>query len=289
MLKASRGGGGRGILLAENDEAVVQAFGTISAQAEVLFGHPETYIEKYLAGARHIEIQVFGDGEGHIVHLGARECSIQRRHQKLLEEAPPAGIAAEEIEVLAATCCDALSQIAYRNAGTLEFLYADGAFYFIEMNTRIQVEHPVTECVTGIDLVKLQIAVADSGRLDLNQGAIQTRGHAIECRINAEDEHFIPCPGIVDRLQLPDGPGIRVDTHLYAGYQVPHQYDPLLAKVIAHGADRREATARMRRALGELDIQFLTTNTALHESILADDRFVTGSFGAGFIDDLGSP
>jgi acetyl-CoA carboxylase, biotin carboxylase subunit len=289
MLKASHGGGGRGILLARGEETLVQAFRTISAQAELLFGCADIYLEKYLANARHIEIQVFGDGEGQTVHLGARECSIQRRHQKLLEEAPPFDIATGEVEALAASCCDALSQLEYRNAGTLEFLYADGAFYFLEMNTRIQVEHPVTECVTGIDLVKLQLAVADGVGLGLAQNDIRIQGHAIECRINAEDEYFVPSPGTVDSLQLPDGPGIRVDTHLYAGYSVPHQYDPLVAKVISHGVDRSEATVRMRRALEELDIRFLATNKALHQSILADKKFVSGSYGAGFIDDPVSP
>lgn len=287
MLKAAAGGGGRGILLAGDEETLVQDYATVSAQAEVLFGNPGVYIEKYVADARHIEIQVIGDGNGRVLHLGARECSIQRRHQKLLEEAPPPGIPDNIIESLGRDCCRALETVNYRNAGTLEFLYSSGDFFFIEMNTRIQVEHPVTELVTGVDLVKLQLETARDQGFTLTQSSVSIDGHAMECRINAEDENFLPAPGKVQMLHLPDGPGIRVDTHLYQGYEVPHQYDSLLAKLVTHGSDRDEARLRMHRALQELQIRHLPTTAPVHQAIIESENFVRGSYDTGFIEKAG--
>lgn len=286
MLKASHGGGGRGIMVVHSAAALSDAWAVVSAQAEVLFGKTGVYVEKYLTDARHIEVQIFGDGHGRVLHFGARECSIQRRHQKLIEESPPPGISAAAIDTLATRCCEALAAIAYRNAGTLEFLYSNGNFYFIEMNTRIQVEHPVTESVTGVDLVKLQLALAATGKLELVQSDIAITGHAIECRINAEDESFVPAPGQVARLNLPGGPGVRVDTHLYQGYDVPHQYDSLLAKLITSGRDREEAVHRMTRALKEFELMPLTNNIGLHQQILGQAKFVDGEVTTNFIEEM---
>ena len=217
MIKASHGGGGRDIAIANNDSELRQAHENVVAQAKTLFGNGAVYVEKYLEHARHIEIQVFGDGAGRVIHFGARECSIQRFHQKLLEEAPPVGLSSEQLEDLATRCCLALARLNYRNAGTLEFLYRQGEFFFIEMNTRIQVEHPITECISGIDLVKLQLHVASQGSLNIRQEDIKFSGHAIECRINAEDEQFVPCPGRVTGYRVPGGPGIRIESHLFEG------------------------------------------------------------------------
>ena len=287
MLKASHGGGGRGIAIVHDEAGLRDAYGTISARADMLFRNDALYLEKFLKSPRHIELQVFGDGKGKVIFLGARDCSIQRHHQKLLEEAPPVGISEKYIRDLAGKVCKTLAAMAYRNAGTCEFLYRDGAGHFIEMNTRIQVEHPVTEAITGLDLVKLQLNCAARGSLDIEEADIQQRGHAIECRINAEDAHFKPSPGVVGRLTLADGMGIRTDTHLYAGYRVPHDYDTLLAKVIAWGIDREEAIMRMKRALNEMEISGPNTNIELHKRILANDKFVAGEYTTGFIDEAG--
>jgi acetyl-CoA carboxylase biotin carboxylase subunit len=283
MLKASHGGGGRGIAIARNAQELSSVFDSIKNQAQALFGNGAVYIERYLTDARHIEIQVFGDGAGKVIHFGARECSIQRYHQKLVEEAPPPGIPAQEVQHLAEACCHALAKSSYRSAGTLEFLYQDGAFYFIEMNTRIQVEHPITECITGVDLVKLQLSLASESPIPFEQKDIKQFGHAIECRINAEDEHFKPSPGLIAEFDCPGGPGIRMDTHIYSGYRVPHHYDSLLGKLIAVGSDRAEAISRMKRGLSELVIKPLQTNIDLHKKILRDERFVSGSYTTNFI------
>lgn len=284
MLKAAHGGGGMGIQLAGSEPELVTAFQTLSQQADVLFGSAEMYLEKYLVEARHIEIQVFGDGAGGVTCFGARECSIQRRHQKLLEETPPPGIPPAIIEELAQTCCQALGEMRYASAGTLEFLYADEAFFFIEMNTRIQVEHPVTEAVFGVDLVKMQLQLAAGQPVLMAQADIQGKGHALECRINAEDESFNPSPGRITRLRFPGGPGIRVDSQLYEGYSVPHHYDSLVAKIIAWGSDRQDAIARMSGALAELDIRGISTNVPLHQKILVNQAFRAGRYHTGLLD-----
>lgn len=283
MLKAGHGGGGRGMSVLNSESALRDAFARLQAEAVSLFHNDALYLERFLAHPRHIEVQVLGDGQGNVVHFNARDCSIQRRHQKLLEEAPPPGIPEDTIDALARRCCEALGAIRYRSLGTLEFLFERDEFYFIEMNTRIQVEHPVTEAVCGLDLVKLQLQLADSGQLPIRQQQISLRGHALECRINAEDEAFRPAPGRVTGLRLPGGPGIRFDSHLYEGYQVPHHYDSLVGKLIAHGSDRQDAIARMRAALAELATGALSTNQALHQAIMDDQRFQSGRYNTGFL------
>ena len=286
MIKASHGGGGRGIQIVDDEASLRSAFKDLKNEVEQLFGNGGVYIEKWLDAPRHIEVQVFGDGNGRVLHFGARECSIQRRHQKLLEETPPPGIPVDKIAGLASSCCAALADLKYSNAGTLEFLFQDGAFYFIEMNTRIQVEHPITESVTGIDLVKLQLSLASTGRLPLVQSDICFSGHAMECRINAEDRSFQPAPGPVNQYRTPGGPGIRLDSHLYSGYVVPHQYDSLLAKIISTGADRSECIARMERALVEFVIGPLSTNIDLQRLILRDARFRAGELDTHFLEGM---
>ena len=285
MVKASHGGGGRGIQIFDDEASLRSAFEGLRNEAEQLFGNGGVYIEKWLDAPRHIEIQVFGDGNGRVIHFGARECSIQRRHQKLLEETPPPGIQVDRITGLAMSCCEALADLKYSNAGTLEFLFQDGEFYFIEMNTRIQVEHPVTEMITGIDLVKQQI-LASSGHLPLVQSDICFSGHAMECRINAEGRNFQPAPGPVNQYRTPGGPGIRLDSHLYPGYVVPHQYDSLLAKLISTGSDRAECIARMERALAEFVIGPLSTNIDLQRLILRDARFRSGELDTHFLEGM---
>ena len=285
MVKASHGGGGQGIAVAADARQLQALFPELASTAEGLFTSSALYLEKYLTDARHIELQVFGDGLGQVRYLGARDCSIQRRHQKLIEEAPPAGIETQALLALSETCCLALSQLNYRNAGTLEFLYQDGAFYFIEMNTRIQVEHPVTEVITNIDLVKLQLEVVMSPSALPDQDNISSTGHAIECRINAEDRAFRPAPGRIEHLAMPGGPGIRIDSHIYQGYQIGHEYDSLLAKIIAFGTSRAEALARMNRAIRELQISPGPTNRELHLSILEHPAFISGDCTTRFIED----
>ena len=286
MIKASHGGGGRGIQIVHNEVSLRSAFEGLKNEVEQLFGNGGVYIEKWLDAPRHIEVQVFGDGNGRVLHFGARECTIQRRHQKLLEETPPPGIPVDKIAELALSCCAVLADLKYSNAGTLEFLFQDGAFYFIEMNTRIQVEHPITESVTGIDLVKLQLSLASTGRLPLVQSDICFSGHAMECRINAEDRSFQPAPGPVNQYRTPGGPGIRLDSHLYSGYVVPHQYDSLLAKIISTGTDRSECIARMERALVEFVIGPLSTNIDLQRLILRDARFRAGELDTHFLEGM---
>ena len=284
MLKAAHGGGGMGIQLAKDEASLTEVFYSVTRQAETLSGNSDIYIEKYLVDARHIEIQVFGDAKGKVIYFGARECSIQRRHQKLMEETPPPGISADVIDDLAGKCCQALGEMHYASAGTLEFLYAGGQFFFIEMNTRIQVEHPITESVFGIDLVKLQLQLAAGQQVPMVQTQIKSNGHAIECRINAEDENFKPSPGSITRLRLPGGPGVRIDSHLYEGYCVPHQYGSLVAKLITTGADRPEAIARMVVALDELDIQGISTNVDLLRKILVGGAFIAGRYTTRLLD-----
>ncbi|MCG8432714.1 MAG: ATP-grasp domain-containing protein, partial [Gammaproteobacteria bacterium] len=286
MLKAAHGGGGRGILIANSRAELNRGFNEITAASEVLFGKGDVYVERFLSAARHIEFQMVGDGVGKVIHFGARECSIQRHHQKLIEETPPPGIADRDIEEMASRCAAALAKEKYASLGTVEFLFQDGDFFFIEMNTRIQVEHPVTEEVAGADLLKLQLNLADKGQLDISQEDVELKGHALEVRINAEDENFSPSPGAVRHYLPPGGPGIRVDSHLYAGYEIPHQYDSLVAKVISRGRSREDAIRIMQRAVSEMRLEGVATNLPLHEKILADERFLSGEYDTSFLDRL---
>ena len=280
IIKAAAGGGGRGMRIVHSDAALFNAVSITRAEAHSAFGSDVLYMEKFLDHPRHIEFQVLADGRGGAVHLGERDCSMQRRHQKIVEEAPAPGISEQERQRVGARCVEACLQIGYRGAGTFEFLYQDGKFYFIEMNTRVQVEHPVTEMVTGIDIVKAQLNVAAGERLSLAQEDVRWFGHAIECRINAEDpKSFVPSPGTVTLWHPPGGPGIRVDSHLYSGYSVPPYYDSLIAKVIAHAENRRSAIARMTTALQEIVIDGISTNVPLHQEI-----FQHGAFKAGGTD-----
>ncbi|NOZ78216.1 MAG: acetyl-CoA carboxylase biotin carboxylase subunit [Acidobacteria bacterium] len=287
ILKASAGGGGRGMRLAYDERELRHAFDTARTEAEKAFGDPAVYLEKYLERPRHIEFQILADEHGRVVHLGERECSIQRRHQKLLEESPSAILTPEQRLLMGRAAVAAARAARYVSAGTVEFLLdVDGSYYFMEMNTRIQVEHPVTEMVTGVDLVREQLLIASGERMSLPaRRAVRVRGHAIEFRINAEDpDTFAPSPGRVTRLILPGGPGVRVDTHLYAGYTIPPYYDSLIAKVIAYGHTRAEAIARGRRALGMLRIEGVKTSARLHLRILDDRDFINGDFDTHFMD-----
>lgn len=284
VLKATWGGGGRGIRIVEDEASLGDAFEQVTHEAGAIWGQPEIYLEKFLDDARHIEIQIMGDGRGKAIHMGSRECSIQRRRQKLIEESPAADVDEEALNDLARNCVKLAEAIKYRSAGTLEFLYQDGEFWFMEMNTRIQVEHPVTEMTTGQDLVQMQLDVAMDGNLPVQHDVVVS-GHAIECRINAEDIDYRPSPGQVKRYRSPGGPGIRVDTHLYEGYHVPHEYDSMIAKIISHGRDREEAIRRMLRGLDEFEIAGVETNRELHKRILNDDRFRRVRFNTRSLDD----
>ena len=280
VIKAAAGGGGRGMRVVHSDAALFNAVSITRAEALSAFANDQVYMEKFLDHPRHIEFQVLADSHGNVIHLGERDCSMQRRHQKVVEEAPAPGISDEERARMGKVVVDACKEIGYRGAGTFEFLYQDGKFFFIEMNTRVQVEHPVTELVTGIDIVKAQLAIAAGERLDIAQGDVRWRGHAIECRINAEDpKTFVPSPGAVSLWHPPGGPGIRVDSHMYSGYAVPPYYDSLIAKVIAHGEHRRAAIARMTTALQEIVVDGISTNVPLHQEI-----FQHGAFKAGGTD-----
>ncbi len=286
IVKASAGGGGRGMRVVHTREDLRRALQTAQAEAEAAFGNGEVYLEKYVEEPRHIEIQVVADKHNDVIHLGARDCSIQRRHQKLLEESPPPGIRDRFVRALGKAAVRAAHAINYTGAGTVEFLVdRDGHFYFMEMNTRIQVEHPVTEMVTGIDIVRLQIRVASGEKLGINQGEVEVRGHAIECRVNAEDPRndFRPAPGTLAAFVPPGGPGVRVDSHAYAGYAVPPHYDSLLAKVITWGADRAEAIARMRRALTEFEITGVPTTIPFHLVVLDNAFFRRGEVYTNFV------
>jgi acetyl-CoA carboxylase biotin carboxylase subunit len=277
IIKASGGGGGRGMRVVHTEAHLGNAVATTRAEARAAFGNDQVYMEKYLENPRHVEIQVLADGQGHAIHLGERDCSMQRRHQKVVEEAPAPGITAEQRDAIGKVCVDACLRIGYRGAGTFEFLYEDGRFYFIEMNTRIQVEHPVTELVTGIDLVREQLLIAGGEPMSLRQSDIVLRGHAIECRVNAEDpDSFMPSPGTVKRFESPGGPGVRVDTHMYDGYRIPPNYDSMVGKLIVHGRDRATAIARMRIALAEMVVEGIKTNIPLQQRIMNDGGFQLG-------------
>mgnify|MGYP001206062745 CR=1 FL=1 len=280
MLKASAGGGGRGMRIVETNADLAGALARAREEARTFFGSDGIYLERFYPAPRHVEVQVLGDGAGAGIHYLTRDCSVQRRHQKLIEEAPAPAIEGDKLTGLGEQCAEAVARLGYRGAGTFEFLYADDTFYFMEMNTRLQVEHPVTEMVTGVDLVAAQLRIAGG---DTVLPAGEERGHAIECRINAEDDAFRPSPGRVTELILPGGAGIRVDTHLYPGYVVPHHYDSLVAKVIAHGGDRAEALARMLRALRELRIGGIETNRKRHIEMLSDPAFQAGGVDTGFL------
>jgi acetyl-CoA carboxylase biotin carboxylase subunit len=288
MLKAVAGGGGKGMRPARNEEDLRQAFVTASAEAEAAFKNGALYLEKLVERPRHVEIQLLGDEHGSILHLGERDCSVQRRHQKLIEEAPSPAVDEDLRARMGEAAVRLATEVAYTSAGTIEFLLdLDGRFYFMEMNTRIQVEHPVTEMVTGVDLVKEQIRIANHQPLRLRQGDIQIRGHAIECRINAEDpaRNFAPCPGRIAEFHPPGGPGVRLDTHIYTDYLVGPQYDSLLAKCICHGTDRPEAISRMLRALREVVIEGLPTSIPFHLQVLQDPVFREGRATTHYLDD----
>ncbi|MEM8657919.1 MAG: acetyl-CoA carboxylase biotin carboxylase subunit [Pseudomonadota bacterium] len=279
IVKATAGGGGRGMKLAKSAEEIDTAFSAARSEAKSAFGNDEVYIEKYLQKPRHIEIQVFGDGKGRAVHLGERDCSLQRRHQKVLEEAPSPALDAETRARIGKTCADAIAEMGYSGAGTIEFLFEDGEFYFIEMNTRLQVEHPVTEAVYGVDLVAEQIMVAAGNGMTLHQDQLIPNGHAIECRINAEKvPEFRPSPGKVTAYHAPGGLGVRMDSALYQGYRVPPYYDSLIGKLIVHAPDRPAALARLRRALDELIVDGVETTTPLFYALLDEPDILTGSY-----------
>ncbi|GBF31426.1 biotin carboxylase [bacterium MnTg04] len=277
IIKASGGGGGRGMRVVHAEGALVNAITLTKAEAKATFDNDVVYLEKYLQKPRHIEFQVLADHHGNVIHLGERDCSMQRRHQKVIEEAPAPGITEQQRTEMGRVCVDACKAMGYRSAGTFEFLYENGEFYFIEMNTRIQVEHPVTEMITGVDIVRAQLDIAAGEKLKFSQQDIRISGHAIECRINAEDpKNFTPSPGPVRLWHAPGGPGIRVDSHLYSGYEVPPFYDSMIGKIIAHGADRSTAIARMRNALNEIVIEGIRTNIALHQEITNHGAFQAG-------------
>ena len=285
IIKASGGGGGRGMRVVHNAAALLHSINVTRSEALAAFGNDQVYMEKFLEKPRHIEFQVLADHHGNVIHLGERDCSMQRRHQKVIEEAPAPGITNEQREMMGERVVEACRKVGYRSAGTLEFLYQDGEFYFIEMNTRIQVEHPVTELITGIDLVKAQLMIAAGEKLPWTQRDIVLRGAALECRINAEDaKTFMPSPGPVRLWHAPGGPGIRVDSHLYSGYSVPPNYDSLVAKIISYGEDRDTAIARMRNALAEMVVEGIRTNAALHQEILAHAAFQRGGLDIHYLE-----
>lgn len=287
IIKAAGGGGGKGMRVVYDQSELLNAISMTRTEANAAFGNSVLYMEKYLQKPRHIEIQVLGDGLGHAIHLGARDCSIQRRHQKILEEAPASGISDEQIRKIGALCVDACKKLCYRSAGTFEFLYEDGKFYFIEINTRIQVEHTITEAVTGIDLLKQQLLLAGGEALSLTQNDIKIQGHAIECRINAEDPNtFIPSPGKITTYHSPGGPGIRLDSHIYQNYVVPHYYDSMIGKIISYGETRQIAIAKMQNALKEIIVDGIKTNVALHQRILGEPEFRKGAVNIHYLEEL---
>ncbi len=285
VIKAIAGGGGRGMRVVHSEASLLNAVSLTRTEAGTAFGNDTVYLEKYLENPRHIEFQVLADTHGNVVHLGERDCSMQRRHQKVLEEAPAPGIDPEVREAMGARCVAACREIGYRGAGTFEFLYEDGRFYFIEMNTRLQVEHPVTELVTGIDIVKAQLRIAAGEDLPFAQGDVHIRGHAVECRINAEHPTtFRPSPGTITMFHPPGGPGIRLDSHIYSGYEVPPYYDSMIGKLIAHGETREFAIARARTALDEIVIEGIDTNIPLHRELCRDAAFLAGGTGIGYLE-----
>jgi acetyl-CoA carboxylase biotin carboxylase subunit len=285
IIKASGGGGGRGMRVVHTEAALVNAVNMTKQEAQVAFGNPTVYMEKFLEYPRHIEVQVLADQHKHAVYLGDRDCSLQRRHQKVVEEAPAPHIRPRERAKIGEKCADACRKIGYRGAGTFEFLYEGGKFYFIEMNTRVQVEHPVTEMITGVDIVKTQISVAFGDKLPFRQKDIEFRGHAIECRINAEHPFkFTPSPGRITTLHIPGGPGIRVDSHAYQNYFVPPHYDSLIGKLIAHGDTRAQALARMKVALSEMIVEGIETNIPLHRELVSDAKFIEGGVSIHYLE-----
>ena len=286
IIKASGGGGGRGMRVVHTEAALLPAVALTRAEAQSAFGNPMVYMERFLNSPRHIEIQVLADEHKNAVYLWERDCSMQRRHQKIIEEAPAPGISARALLRMGERAADACRRIAYRGAGTFEFLYQDEEFFFIEMNTRVQVEHPVTEMITGIDIVQEQIRIAAGQKLRFRQRDIQKRGHAIECRINAEDPWtFVPSPGRITAWHPPGGPGIRVDSHAYANYFVPPNYDSMIGKVIAYGDTREQAIARMRIALSEMVVSGIKTNIPLHQELLLDDAFLRGGTSIHYLEE----
>jgi acetyl-CoA carboxylase biotin carboxylase subunit len=285
LIKATGGGGGKGMRVVHSDAALRNAIAMTRAEAKAAFNNDVVYMEKYLENPRHVEFQVLADQHGNAVHLGERDCSMQRRHQKVVEESPAPGIPERLRHKIGERCAEACRKIGYRGAGTFEFLYENGEFYFIEMNTRLQVEHPVTEMVTGIDLVKMQILIASGEKLSIKQRDIAWRGHAIECRINAEDPRsFMPSPGRITAYHQPGGPGIRVDSHIYSGYTVPPYYDSMIGKLIAYGDTREIAMARMRIALSEMVIEGIKTNIPLHQDIMMDAAFEAGGVNIHYLE-----
>jgi len=285
IIKASGGGGGRGMRVVHTEAALLNSVAMTKSEAQAAFGNPIVYIEKFLEKPRHIEFQVLSDSYKNTIHLGHRDCSIQRRHQKIIEEAPAPGISERQREKIGMRCVKACQKIDYRGAGTFEFLYENGKFFFIEMNTRLQVEHPVTELITNIDLVQEQIKIAFGEKLPYRQKDIKFQGHSIECRINAEDPYsFIPSPGDITRFHLPGGPGIRVDTHAYGGYKVPSHYDSMIGKIISYGQNRNQAIARMKIALSEIVIDGLKTNIPLHKDLMKDLAYVDGGVSIHYLE-----
>lgn len=285
IIKAAGGGGGRGMRVVYNEATLLNAIALTKNEAKAAFNNDMVYMEKFLENPRHIEFQVLGDGKGKAIHLGERDCSMQRRHQKVIEEAPAPGLSPEIRAEIGQRVVKACEQMHYRGAGTFEFLYENGHFYFIEMNTRVQVEHPVTELITGVDIIKEQLRIAAGLPLSYTQDDISLHGHAIECRINAEDPHsFIPSPGQINLYHPPGGPGVRIDTHIYSGYKVPPYYDSMIGKLITHGETREVALARMRNALEEIHIEGIKTNIALHKDILMDDGFIKGGTNIHYLE-----
>jgi acetyl-CoA carboxylase biotin carboxylase subunit len=287
LIKASSGGGGKGMKVAHSADELAEALHLAQSEARANFGDDSVYIERYLEKPRHIEIQLFGDNYGNAVHLGERDCSIQRRHQKLVEEGPSPVLPAEHRKMIGALAADTVSKLGYRGAGTMEFLYENGEFFFMEMNTRLQVEHSVTEMITGVDLVREQIRVAAGEKLSFTQDDIKITGHAIECRVNAENSvTFMPSPGVVKNFHAPGGPGVRIDSGLYGGYRIPSNYDSLIAKLIVHGTDRDECIARLGRALEEFVVDGVDTTLPLHRRILGEPAFRSGNYDIHWLEQL---
>ncbi|WP_454782878.1 acetyl-CoA carboxylase biotin carboxylase subunit [Legionella sp. WA2022007384] len=287
IIKAAGGGGGRGMRVVHSEANLLNSIALTRSEAKAAFNNPVVYMEKFLENPRHIEFQVLGDGKGKAIHLGERDCSMQRRHQKVVEEAPAPGISVELRTKIGASVVKACQDLQYRGAGTFEFLYQDGCFYFIEMNTRIQVEHPVTEMITGVDLIKEQIKIASDIPMTLTQEDIKIHGHSIECRINAEDARtFMPSPGTIKLLHQPGGPGIRFDSHIYSSYTVPPNYDSMIGKLISYGETRAEAIARMRNALDEIIIDGIKTNIELHQRIFHDQSFIAGGTNIHYLEKM---
>lgn len=287
IIKASGGGGGRGMRVVYEESELLNALSMTRVEANSAFGNSTVYMEKFLTNPRHIEVQILGDGYGHAIHLGERDCSMQRRHQKIIEESPAPGISEKQRQYIGSLCVKACQKLRYRGAGTFEFLYENGKFYFIEMNTRIQVEHPVSEMVSGVDIVKQQLFIAAGEKLKIKQADIEIKGHALECRINAEDPNtFAPSPGKIITFHAPGGAGIRIDSHIYQNYVVPHYYDSMIGKIISYGETREVALAKMRNALKEIIIEGIKTNIPLHQRILVDPAFCKGGTNIHYLENL---